>query len=327
MRVSRVTVQCTVTAGMQKERFKRHHRRKHRHRRHGLRPAAAAIFEAAPDGEAEGIHRPGHVEHLPGNGRSRLEGSSGRLMARRYPRLDPVSPGGLRAAFRAASGDGPNYHLGPGSSAEKARPASRPGMSPSSDSLSSSFSQPPRKPSGPATVTATNHTVFDYSPSPVSTAAHYRCTAVSPPSGPPVIRARPAPAVIRAAGAGAEAPDGARARRDSGIPQVGSRPVGASDAAGQVAGFQRSATREPECGTAARTAAARPEAESFAAPLTTANGLRISSASPSTCACVRSIRSAGERLVRFLEAKALRLDRTASLRAPVRSWLRDARTF
>ena len=49
----------------------------------------------------------------------------------------------------------------------------------------------------------------------------------------------------------------------------------------------------------------------------------ISSASASTCVCALFDAAAGERLARFLEDEALRLERTASLLARARAWLRD----
>ena len=127
--------------------------------RHGLCTAAAAISERRPTARPrEFIGRSCRTSTR--ERRSGLEGSSGRLMAVGIPGLDPVSPGGLRAASVPLA-TGRISPLGQ-AALPRARPASRPGMSPSSDSLSSRFSQPPRKPSGVATVTATNHTVFDY---------------------------------------------------------------------------------------------------------------------------------------------------------------------
>lgn len=166
-------------------------------------------------------------------------------------------------ARRPSRGRRAEYHHGPGNSAERAHPASRPGMSPSSDSLSSRFSQPPRKPSGASTVTATNHTVFDYFPSPrlncCSLSVHGGFSTLGTTSDPRPSSTRRDPGCRR------RCRGSRRGSRPPGIPACLKRAADrqeALDAAGQVAGSSvpRPGRRTPA--RAASTAAVRPEAES-----------------------------------------------------------------
>ncbi len=127
--------------------------------RHGLCTAAAAISERRPTARPrEFIGRSCRTSTR--ERRSRLEGSSGRLMAVGIPGLDPVSPGGLRpASVPPATG-----RISPWARqlCREGPPGLPTGHEPIVGQLSSRYSQPSRKPSGAATVTATNHTVFDY---------------------------------------------------------------------------------------------------------------------------------------------------------------------